>query len=1537
MAVKKPSTVTIAATGATGAAQEDGVLVATGHLSATDSDPAATIAWSLGTSGTGVYGTLVLDPDGTWTYSVNNAAAKVQALAAGKTVTENFTIKATDSNGNAATKVVSVTITGAEDLPVISFVAGQNLGAVQEDTTLKATGTLTGKDVDTGAVLAWSVLGNATGTYGSMAVVGGKWTYTLANTSAAVQSLAQGQHAAESFTLQLADGQGGFAQQVITLDILGKNDAPVIAATGNTTTGSVKEDTTLSATGVILASDVDKGSLLGWTVVGGGTGTYGSLAVDQTGHWTYSLANAAANVQALNTGKSVTDSFTVQVADGLGGVASKAVTITVAGTNEPVVAAPPKAVADTTAGTENQVLTINALANDTGTGVTIQSASVPTGSGSLSVVAGKLVFDPGTAFDHLAQGATASVAGSYTIRDTAGTTSTAAVTITVTGTNDAATVGAALTLAANEDAAPKTLNLLTGALDVDDGAVLHLANVTGLAAGVTVAGSTLSLDAANAGFQHLAQGTQAVVTVGYNVLDQFNAGAAQTATITVTGVNDAATVGAALTLAATEDAAPNTLNLLTGAQDADDGAVLHVANLTGLVAGVTLSGSTLTVDPADASFQHLAAGETQVLTLHYDVLDQFNAGAAQTATITITGSNDGPVVAAALTASATQGDAAFTVDLLAGASDADTNDVLHVANVVGLDVGLSLTGDTLTLDPSSAAFQALLSGQHALLTVTFDVVDGHGGVVAQTLDIDILGIAPPPVGGAIAGDVAGTTSEDATQADGSVVAGLAAASGALSVSGADPAATWDWSGSLTGQYGSFSIDATTGAWSYNLDNGTAEPLTASDHITETFTVTATDGLGNSLYQDVTVQVDGANDAPVAQYNSFSASNGAETPLDLIGTGTTYDSDNGDVLTLTGASIVNGAGGSVSIVNNQVVFNPGTDFASLTPGASALVQVSYTVQDSAGATSTNTIDVSVMGQDQTYTPGVKYGPFTVIDASTAAAHGAEIAAAVLGNTPQGLSFDAGSLSLTAGAASAMYYDGSLAPLGIGAGILITSGSMPGLGNTVGWFGQDNAMAGSTALDTVVNTVFNTVSYDATTLSFSFTVTDASITGISFKAIFGTDEYPEWVDQFVDIAVVMVNGVNVALFNNDPLAPLSVIGSNLAANYFIDNTGNIDPATGQAIPGMASLLPIEYDGVSHLLNISAPVHMGVNTISIAISDTGDHIYDSGLFISALAATTIPGGGVSLPVDGTLNDDSLTGSLASETIDAKAGNDSIDAGGGNDTVLAGDGDDDVSGGAGNDYIDGGSGANTAIYAGNAADYHISKLANGHYSVEDLRNASPDGLDDLVSVQSLTFANGTYAITSFDSVVPPPVNGVTINGTADDDVINATTSPAGQPLLTDVGDLIIGNDGDDIVVAGAGADTILGGAKNDQLSGGGGNDLLDGGTGHDELTGGSGADTFRFTSAADAPTNGGHDDILDFRHADGDVIDFSQISSGSGVALVFLGVGTSFSSTAGELIATKGGDGYLVEGDLDGDGVADFAVQVATSTKLIATDFLL
>jgi Ca2+-binding RTX toxin-like protein len=356
----------------------------------------------------------------------------------------------------------------------------------------------------------------------------------------------------------------------------------------------------------------------------------------------------------------------------------------------------------------------------------------------------------------------------------------------------------------------------------------------------------------------------------------------------------------------------------------------------------------------------------------------------------------------------------------------------------------------------------------------------------------------------------------------------------------------------------------------------------------------------------------------------------------------------------------------------------------------------------------------------------------------------------------------------GASAVNFYDGSLLPLGIGKGLLLTSGTTPGTSNTVGWFGQSNGGAGDADINAVVNTVFQTQSYDATTLAFDFTVADTTATSITFDLVMGSDEYPEWVNSFVDSAVVMVNGVNYALFNHNANNPLSVVSQNLSAGYFQNNANNV--------------LPIEYDGVSQVLKIVAPIKAGgaLNHIKIGVADTGDHIYDTGLFIANLSAGNAPGSGIVVtPSTGTTGDDSFTGSAKDEYFDLKGGNDTVYAGigddivvagAGNDVLFGGSGNDQLEGDAGNDDIDGGDGlGDTAVYTGIANDYTIAKDASGNYTVTSLDGS----MDTLKNVEIVKFSDGTVNLVP----VAPPVVPTSIS----------TNAPVVTPVVVNVAPIVV------------------------------------------------------------------------------------------------------------------------------------------------------
>ena len=280
-------------------------------------------------------------------------------------------------------------------------------------------------------------------------------------------------------------------------------------------------------------------------------------------------------------------------------------------------------------------------------------------------------------------------------------------------------------------------------------------------------------------------------------------------------------------------------------------------------------------------------------------------------------------------------------------------------------------------------------------------------------------------------------------------------------------------------------------------------------------------------------------------------------------------------------------------------------------------MAFTAFDPSTHTSQDLVSaILVPGTGLTIVPGsinLKYGTGTTYDSAS-------------GTSTSETTYDSASGTSTS-KTSVSFYNGTL-PLEIGPGILLTSGNgTPPLSNTSSSYtlsfgdssdsGSDFDDSGSAVdpeLQAVATAAFSGAGdiRDASILSFTVDVVDPNVKSIRFDLVFGSDEYPEWVNSsYVDIAAVLVNGANYALFNDQPDQPLSVIQKNLDLGNFIDNTGNT--------------LPIEYDGISHQLTIIAPAVMGTNHIKIGVADTGDQAYDSGLFVANVQGVGYTGAGL------------------------------------------------------------------------------------------------------------------------------------------------------------------------------------------------------------------------------------------------------------------------------------------------------------------------
>jgi Ca2+-binding RTX toxin-like protein len=371
------------------------------------------------------------------------------------------------------------------------------------------------------------------------------------------------------------------------------------------------------------------------------------------------------------------------------------------------------------------------------------------------------------------------------------------------------------------------------------------------------------------------------------------------------------------------------------------------------------------------------------------------------------------------------------------------------------------------------------------------------------------------------------------------------------------------------------------------------------------------------------------------------------------------------------------------------------------------------------------------------------------------------------------------------------NGLISDLVFPTGIFLSSGlsSVP-LYNSSAEYSGSTGTAGDADVLGAVTTAFPgkaSSTNDAAALQAVIFVTDPATTSFTFDLVFGSEEFPEYSDSFVDGAVVMVDGVNHALFSG-PSTPLSVTDSNIAGGYFYNNTDRPESAGGVALPGAQMILPVEYDGISQSLRITGQLGAGtvatiggksgtLHTIKIAIADTNDFALDSGRWIGNISLGGGGGLGVVINFDQSpaARDFFTTpavlnpGSPAAAAFIAKHGQQTYDilvanangnqkitdaAGasstisgyGGNDTLNGEDGNDRLSGNAGNDLINGGTGDDTAVFTGPFARYTVAyDFAADRVIVTDSLPGG-DGTDSVgLDVEHLAFADGVRDLVEF------------------------------------------------------------------------------------------------------------------------------------------------------------------------------------------------
>ncbi|MGE8705237.1 MAG: Ig-like domain-containing protein, partial [Achromobacter sp.] len=602
-----------------------------------------------------------------------------------------------------------------------------------------------------------------TGSNGGTFTLNADGSYSF-NPGSAFNNLGANQTATSSITYTVSDGEGGTSTATLTVTITGTNDTPIL--TPGVTLDDQSGNDGQAITPVDISgqfSDVDTGDVLTYSA----TGLPPGLTIDpKTG-----IISGTLDKSASQGGNEGVYAVTITATDKSGASVSQDFSWDV---KNPA----PTAVNDSGSTKQGVGLSADAahgvLSNDTDpdgdtlhvSAVNGQAAGVGkaiTGSngGTFTLNAdGSYSFNPGSAFQHLGNGASATTSISYTVSDGEGGLSTATLTVTVTGTNSGPTSTVIADQTGVDSQTVTSVDLSSHFKDVDLATGDKLTfSASGLPKGLTIDPNTGIISGK---IDHSASqlGGTGVHMITVTATDKAGLSTTQTFKWNITNPlpqaqNDQGTTDEDTTLRVT-DAKKGVL-----ANDVDpDGDPLQVSAVGGNANSVGksiagLNGGTFTIN-ADGTytfnpgndFQYLNANQTAQSSIWYTVSDGEGGTSQALLTVTVTGKNDVATIGGAGSGTVYEDSPAFASGKLTVTDpDAGQSFVQPRTAVQGTYGTFTVDANgnwTYQLNNALAAVQNLKAGQ--TLSEVFTVTS-QDGTATKPVNVTIVGTNDAPISG----------------------------------------------------------------------------------------------------------------------------------------------------------------------------------------------------------------------------------------------------------------------------------------------------------------------------------------------------------------------------------------------------------------------------------------------------------------------------------------------------------------------------------------------------------------------------------------------------------------------------------------------------------------------------------------------------------------------------------------------------------------------------------------------------------------------
>ena len=978
------------------------------NVLASDSDPDGDTLSVTAVNTAGTKGLVSINSNGTIHYDPNG---QFSSLTKGQTATDTFGYTISDGY-HTASATVTVTITGVNDVPVISGVETTPLNYQSQTPAVAITSSLAISDdddstmsgatvsitsgFDSGAdTLSFANQNGITGSYdSSTGVLTLSGNASLSDYETALQSVefstsdSSASPAARVVSFTVTDSVGATSTSTAqrTIDVSAAHHAPVLAnietspivyyggtaavAITSTLTVSSASSTTLAGATVTISSGFVSGEdVLSFTNQNGITGSYDSSTGVLTLTGTASLADYQAALRSVTyndpdglTATAGDRTISFQVDDGS---AVNHLSNTVSRTVNVMQNSAPTAGNVSASTDKHTAIDVNVLSSDSapsGDTLTVTAVNTAGTLGSVSINGDSTIhYDPNGQFNSLSKGQTATDTFGYTVSDGFGTNS-ATVTVTVNGVNDPPVIS-------NIETTPLSYRAQSAAVAITSTLTLSDDDAS------TMSGATVSI---TSGFAS-----------GDDVLSFTNQNG-------ITGSYDAST--GVLTLSGTAIIADYQAALRSVEFSTSDSSASPAARTVSFA--VTDSNGASSTGTSQRVIDVTKAHAAPVLSGIESGTIQYYAGTpavAITSSLTVNSSDSTTLTGATVTISS---------------GFASGEDVLSFTNQNGITGSydsstgvLTLTG-TATLADYQTALQSVTYNDPDALTATagdrvisFQVNDGFtennlSNTVSRT--INVMQHVPP-----VAGNVSASTDKH-TAIDINVLSSDSDPDGGtLTVTAVNTAGT----------LGSVSIN---GDNTIHYDpNGQFNSLSQGQTATDTFGYTVSDGI-QTASATVTVTITGVNDAPViSNIETSPLSYKSQTPAVAITSTLTLSDDDdatmggatvsitsgfdsgADVLAFTSQNGITGSydsstgvltlSGTASIADYQTALQSVEFSTSDSSGTPAARTVSFVVTDSLGESSTGTaqrvIDVSA-AHSPPVLAGIESSPLNYI-AGTAA--------------------------------------------------------------------------------------------------------------------------------------------------------------------------------------------------------------------------------------------------------------------------------------------------------------------------------------------------------------------------------------------------------------------------------------------------------------------------------------------------------------------------------------------------------------------------